>query len=194
MLFRQRTPMNFLQRARVALWPRNSWSRSAKYFAKRVLRLSGSPHAIATGVAIGVFVSWTPFLGFHILMSLVIAFVIGGNLIAAATGTAIGNPLTFPFIWWSSYKLGTKLLGMHPTHVRFSEIAHGLTHEPIGHLMPIVKPLTIGSIPLGLGSAGIAYVVVRLAVSGYQMARRQRLAARRVTREAAVALSGTEAP
>jgi uncharacterized protein (DUF2062 family) len=184
MLFRRRTPLNFLERLKVAVWPSNSWSRSFKYFTKRVLRLSGSPHAIATGVAIGVFISWTPFLGAHIIMSVVISVVIGANAIAAAFGTAIGNPLTFPFMWWSTYKLGVQLLGIKTPHIRFSEIAHGITHEPVGHILPIFKPMLVGSIPLGLVSGVVAYAIVWFAVRAYQIARRQRLATRRRNREA----------
>jgi uncharacterized protein (DUF2062 family) len=38
------------------------------------------------------------------------AFLLRANVVASAIGTLIGNPLTFPFIWLSSYKLGTALL------------------------------------------------------------------------------------
>ena len=39
------------------------------------------------------------------------AFVVRGNYLAAAIGTAVGNPWTFPFIWAGTYRLGSFMLG-----------------------------------------------------------------------------------
>ena len=69
MLFRRRKKADLLERARTFFWPRRSFLRSAQYFIKRVLRLSATPHAIAAGVAAGVFASFTPFLGFHFVIA-----------------------------------------------------------------------------------------------------------------------------
>src|SRR5690606_12123881 len=83
-----------------------------RYVAKRVLRLSASPHAIAAGFAAGVFASITPFVGLHFFLAGVIAWVTGGNLVASALGTAFGNPITFPLIWAGTYRLGRWILGL----------------------------------------------------------------------------------
>jgi uncharacterized protein (DUF2062 family) len=187
MLFRRRMPPNRIERLRTAVWPSNGWSRSIQYFTKRVLRLAGSPHAIAFGFAAGVFASWTPFIGLHMVMGVALAFVFGGNFVAAALGTVVGNPFTYPFMWWSSFTLGSRLLDSSPERVRFSEIADGLAHQPLANLVPVLKPMTIGSLPLGIASAIVAYVIVLFAVQAYQSARRHRLAARRSEREQAVA-------
>ncbi|WP_346433030.1 DUF2062 domain-containing protein [Breoghania sp.] len=64
MLFQRRTPPHWLEQIRVALWPRHSFARSAKYFGKRVLRLTASPHAVALGFAAGTFASFTPFVAY----------------------------------------------------------------------------------------------------------------------------------
>ncbi|MEO8669555.1 MAG: DUF2062 domain-containing protein [Bauldia sp.] len=187
MLFRRRTPQKRVERIRVALWPSNGWSRSIQYFSKRVLRLAGSPHAIALGFAAGVFASWTPFIGLHILLSVALAFVIGGNFLAAALGTFVGNPFTFPFIWWSSFALGNRLLDAPGDEMSFRDLASGLTHQPLSGILPIIKPMTIGAVPLGIASGVVAYVIVVLGVKAYQAARRHRLAARRIERAAALA-------
>src|SRR5690606_9209209 len=115
MLFRRRKPAHFGERLRVFLWPRRSFWRSAQYFAKRVLRLTATPHAIAAGIAAGTLASFTPYLGFHFIIAAAVAWVIRGNLIASALGTAVGNPLTFPFIWASTMAAGRFILyGSHP--------------------------------------------------------------------------------
>ena len=111
MLFRRRTREGLLQRFRVSLWPRRSLGRSAQYFWKRILRLSASPHAIAAGVAAGAFAAFLPFLGLHILIAAGLAWVLRGNVLAAALGTAaVGNPLSYPLIWAATYAGGRFLL------------------------------------------------------------------------------------
>jgi uncharacterized protein len=179
MLFRRRTPLSKVEKLRVAVWPRESWSRSLKYFGKRVLRLSASPHAIGLGFAAGVMVSWTPFVGFHFLMSAFIALILGGNLIASTIGTVIGNPFTFPLLWWSSYSLGHWLLYHGPSHGRPPPIHLGFGTAAWEEIVPVLKPMLVGAVPLGLVSGLIAYVIVRFMVTAYQTARRQRLATRR---------------
>src|SRR5690606_27489557 len=96
MLFRRREAESFLERLRVHLWPRRSWSRSTRYVVHRVRRLSATPHAVALGFAAGVFVSATPFIGFHMVLAALTAWIIGGSIVAAILGTFVGNPLTYP--------------------------------------------------------------------------------------------------
>lgn len=163
----------------MALWPRTSWRRSAKYFTRRVMRLSASPHAVAAGVASGVAASFTPFIGFHFLLSFVIAFFVRGNMLAAALGTAVGNPLTFPFIWLATFEVGNRVLGVSGHGLDSGGIGQGLFHDSLANLWPILKPMLIGSVPLGLTAGLIFYGLVRWAFSAYQNGRRQRLAARR---------------
>jgi uncharacterized protein len=179
MLFRRRTPLSFVERLRRASWPQSSWSRSLQYFRKRVLRLSASPHAIGIGFACGVAVSWTPFVGFHFLMSALIAFFLGGNLLASAIGTAVGNPLTFPFMWWLAYEVGHRFLGIHGGAFAAHWGATG--KSPLDEFIPILEPMLIGALPLGIVSGGLAYLIVSAAVRAYQHARRERLAARRAS-------------
>lgn len=164
---------------RVAVWPRRSWSRSAQYFKKRVMRLSASPHAIAAGVAAGIFASFTPFVGFHFFLSFVVAFLVAGNMLAAALGTAVGNPLTFPFIWAASFEVGRKVLG-GPGHLPASEhlvqadMSAGFLSQSFDKIWPVIVPMVVGGAVLGLVAGLVAYVITRYAVGAYQRARRSR--------------------
>jgi uncharacterized protein (DUF2062 family) len=179
MLFRQRRPVNLGEKVRMALWPRRSFARSAQYFAKRVLRLTATPHAIAAGVAAGVFASFTPFLGFHFMLAAIIAWLLRGNLLASAIGTVVGNPLTFPFIWAATLQAGRFIL--LDRHDPRDELRVGtmLRHLDFADLWgPIIKPMTIGAIPLGLAAALVFYVVTRWAVIVFRDQRRRRLAER----------------
>lgn len=182
MLFRRRHKPSRVERLRVAVWPRNSWSRSTRYFSKRVLRLTATPHAIAIGFAAGSFASCTPLVGFHFLMAFALAYILRGNLIASALGTSVGNPLTFPFIWAFTFKIGKWILhgrlsdaDPHKVHQQFQQ---GLLEQSFDSLWPMLKPMLIGGIPLGLVIGSVSYVVVYKSVEVYQRRRRQTLAAR----------------
>jgi len=180
MLFRRREPAHFWDRVRTLLWPRRSFSRSFQYFAKRILRLSGSPHAIAAGVAAGVFSSFTPFVGFHFLLACALAYLIAGNMIAATLGTAIGNPITFPLIWGATLGIGRFMLtGVRPPDDTPVGLGHMLYHLDFAVLWgPVLKPMIVGSIPLGLAFGAVAYLLTRSATAAFRNRRRERLAER----------------
>jgi uncharacterized protein (DUF2062 family) len=186
MLFRRREAQTLRSRLRTAVWPRHSWSRSARYFGKRVLRLSGSPHAVAAGVAAGVFASFTPFIGLHFIASFILAFIVGGNMLAAGIGTFVGNPLTFPFIWASTYSLGSYILGQSNA-LALHEIHSALVHRSFEALVPIITPMLVGAVPIGLPIALAFYVVSFFAVRTFRDLRRERLSARRRASKTAMA-------
>ena len=169
---------------RTALWPRRSFGRSFQYFVKRVLRLTATPHAIAAGVAAGVFASWTPLLGFHFILAFAISYVLAGNMVAAALGTAFGNPLSFPFIWALTLKIGNMLIGIetgaHQKHINLEAL---LGHLDISQLWdPVLKPMLIGAVPPGIISAVGFYILTYWGVRAFQARRRSRLAARAKSR------------
>ncbi|WP_306262546.1 DUF2062 domain-containing protein [Pararhizobium sp. IMCC21322] len=171
MLFRRKHPEQFWQKLRVALWPRRNWWRSAQYISKRVLRLSASPHVVAMGFAAGVFASFTPFIGFHFVICFAIAYIMRGNMIAAALGTWLGNPITFPFIWFYTYKLGNLLLHGNEGALTMREVSGQLLHLSFGNLIELLKPMTLGGFMLGVPMAIISYFIIRRLVFVYQRSR-----------------------
>ncbi len=195
MLFRRREAPAFGERIRIFFIPRRNYGRSFKYYGKRVLRLSGSPHAIAAGVAAGAAASCTPFIGFHFILAFLIAFLIRGNMFGAALGTAVGNPLTFPVIWVTTFKIGSRIesLWLHgppphlPPHLAEAILTHGW--EAIA---PLLTPMIIGAIPLALVVGTVFYVITRSALSFYQRGRRERLARRRTPDDGDVAAPQAE--
>nr|WP_321457917.1 DUF2062 domain-containing protein [uncultured Cohaesibacter sp.] len=176
MIFGRKNKPKLAERVRIFLWPRRSWKRSGIYYVKRVLRLTGSPYAIAAGVAAGAFTSFTPFLGFHFIIAWTIAFMIGGNLLAAAVGTAVGNPLTFPFIWSATYSTGCMILGQPILHHKIHALQHGLLSQSLSAILPTIKTMAIGAIPVGVPVALIFYYLTRQAARSYQHRRKAHLA------------------
>ena len=178
MLFGRRTRPRWLERLRIALWPRRSFGRSFAYYKHRVMRLEASPHAIAAGVAAGAFASCTPLVGFHFILSFVLAWVIGGSMIAAAIGTAVGNPLTFPLIWVTSFQVGELILGANPAAAQPHEVhlSIDLITTSIATFWPTLKPMFLGGVVIGTILGTILYLLVRSAVIVSQNMRAERLA------------------
>ncbi|MBP0616008.1 DUF2062 domain-containing protein [Jiella mangrovi] len=181
MLFRRRVPESRWARFCTLVWPRRSFRRSYRYFVKRVIRLDAAPHAVAAGFAAGVIASFTPFVGFHFIIAFAIAYLIAGNMAAAALGTAVGNPATFPFIWGATYEVGIALSDGHSVRrLHMPSLESALSPSNImGIWEPIVKPMLIGSVPLGLVAGLISYGLVRSAVTSFQGHRKKQIAAGR---------------
>ena len=179
---------------RTALWTRRSFGRSFQYFIKRVLRLTATPHAIAAGVAAGVFASWTPLLGFHFILAFALSYVLAGNMVAAALGTTFGNPLSFPFIWTLTIKIGNMLIGVetgvHQKHVNLETL---LRHLDVKQLWdPVLKPMLIGAIPPGVITGIAFYILTYWGVRAFQMRRKSKLEARARVRIKALAAAGSD--
>jgi uncharacterized protein (DUF2062 family) len=174
MLFRRREAESLLERMRVHLWPRRSWTRSSRYVVYRLRRLSDTPHAVALGFAIGVFTAVTPFLGTHMVAAALLAWVIGGSVVAALLGTFVGNPLTYPLFWYSTYEVGNLMLRGRMVQKQI-DLSGGIFQKSIDQLWPILKPMTLGSIPVGLALAALSYVLVKPMVEAYKHRRRREL-------------------
>lgn len=188
MLFSRRNKAPLPHRVLSWFWPRRGWKRAWGYVVRRVSRLAGSPHTVALGFSVGVFASFTPFMGFHFLIGFLLAYLLRGSMIASAFGTFVGNPITFPFIWILTYRTGLFLLGMDaPDDITIElqgaswlllfEDPNRLWQQFWDQLWPLVRPMTVGGVPIGVMVGLTFYFPLRMAVSAYQSKRRERLAA-----------------
>lgn len=85
---------------------RKSSRRFWRYIKLRVIHANDSPHRIALGVGLGLFVAWSPAFGLHILLALMLALLLRANKIAAMTSVWVSNPFTIFFIYYPSYRFG----------------------------------------------------------------------------------------
>jgi uncharacterized protein (DUF2062 family) len=174
MLFKRAKAMGFFERLRIMLWPRRSLGRSIRFVVLRMKRLPSSPHRIALGAAMGVFAVFTPFLGAQLLLAAVMSAILRGSIVASALASFFGNPLTYPLIWFSTFNLGKVLLGdaasarLVDLQGKVSALWNSLLNgspEAIANaadsLMPILKPMIVGSLPLGALAGALTYIGVR---------------------------------
>jgi uncharacterized protein (DUF2062 family) len=147
-MFKRRNPLRWHHHLKEWVWPTAGWARMSKYLGHRLARIPDSSHSIASGLACGAAISFTPLIGLHLAISMGITWLIRGNVVAAAIGTLVGNPWTFPFIWIATYETGVMLLGSD-VRVDIAEFlsTFNIFDKPYETLKPVLWPLLLGSIP-----------------------------------------------
>ena len=196
MVFKRRDKPPFWDRVREILAPRKGWRRGFQYLGRRMQRLPDTPHRIALGFACGALASFSPFFGLHFFLAAGFAWAIRGNILSSAIGTAVGNPLTFPFISSLSLWLGRLLLGRadggsdwDAVMAAFGEGASAIwttAQSWFGYgpsqLSGLVKfldevflPYLVGGIAPGLLCALACYWLLRPIIAAYQHRRREKL-------------------
>jgi uncharacterized protein (DUF2062 family) len=174
MIFKRRDKPPFWERMREFVYPRKGLWRGLDYIRKRLHRLPDSPHRIALGFACGAAASFTPFFGFHIVLAAALAWLLRGNVLAAAFGTIVGNPVTFPFIAAAALETGWRILGTVTRHTE-SDFSVGWLLE---NIELIFLPYLVGGILPGLLCGVVCYWFIGPIVEAYQNRRRRRLAER----------------
>ncbi len=136
-----------------------------KRFYNRFFKIRGTPQEISLGLALGIFVGMTPFLGLHTVIAVMLASVVKWSKIAAGIGVFITNPFTAPFIYPVTYRLGSAITGFSDPS-RFLKLfgPDGLVQLMKNSPMILVD-LIIGGMIIGLPLAAITYFVTLQAVS-----------------------------
>lgn len=81
--------------------------RTGKYYYLRLIRLKGSPHSLALGSAIGVFVGITPTIPFHTIIIFFSTILTRSSFIAGLITSWIAcNPITYIPQYYFSTKIG----------------------------------------------------------------------------------------
>lgn len=195
MVFKRRNPRPWHVALSETVYPRGGWWRAVMYVVHRLRRLPDPPHRIGRGVAAGVFISFTPLFGFHLIGATLIAWAIRGNIVAAILATFVGNPVTYPVFAYASVLLGHWLMGTH-TGLGMAEIVDTFklasiefwdnikaiftpAHTRWGGMKSffdaLFLPDLIGSIPLGIIAAvGSHYLTLPL-VDAYKKRRSRKL-------------------
>jgi len=131
----------------------------------RFLKLRGSPQQASLGMALGVFVGMTPFLGFHTVMAVMLASFFKWSKVAAAVGVLITNPLTAPLIYPITYRLGAMLTGFSEP-IQWSRLLEPAAVFDLMKNSPmIIIDMLVGGILVGLPLSIVIYFITHAVVS-----------------------------
>jgi uncharacterized protein (TIGR03546 family) len=130
------------------LFDKKKWKKRIK----TILTLDSHPGHISAALAVGVFISFTPFFGVHMFLAIAAAFIFRLNKLACITGTWINNPLTVVPVTAFSYKLGRIMLGLPAEKITIQGLDWNFVK---GH----ASSLILGSSVVGFIAAVISYFV-----------------------------------
>ena len=175
-MFKRRKRRTLIESAREWVWPRAGWNRLLLYYRHRLVRLPDSSYRIAAGLACGAAISFTPFIGMHVVLAMVLAFAMRANVVAAVIGTIVGNPWTFPLIWTITYWMGAAVLGSDAAVVLTDVVdTELLFYSPLQALKPVLLPMIIGGVPLGALIWWLVYWPSHQVIERYKLQRLKRL-------------------
>ncbi len=132
-----------------------------KHRMKSILSLDSHPGHIATGFAVGVFISISPFVGIHTFIAILSAIVFKLNKLTTITGSLVNTPLTILPLLMLNYRLGEFILGQPPREISFKVIDWH-------HLKEYAAALFIGTSITGLAAALCSYFFIYRLVLRFQ--------------------------
>ena len=91
--------------------PFRGWLKKGRAWFSHLLHLDDSAHRIALGVAIGVFIALTPTVGAQMVLTVLVATLLGANKVAGVPMAWITNPLTVVPVYSFNYLVGLRLVG-----------------------------------------------------------------------------------
>jgi uncharacterized protein (DUF2062 family) len=174
---------------------RSRLQRIRRFVVHRILHADDTPHRIALGVAIGVFVAWMPFVGLQMVLVLVIAALLRANKVVGLPVVWLNNPLTAPVnllcFWLGCWVLRMEGNGAQIVQAIQDALAPGVNvpHRIVGFfhaVEDVFLPWLVGSMIVGMVTAVPAYLLTRRAVEGVRRRRARRrsgLAAARAAKE-----------
>ena len=143
---------------------------SPRALFRRILSLDDTPHAVALGTAIGVFLACTPTFGIRVVLVLLVALAtrrwLYFNRPAALIATCLSNPVTTVPVYYFDYQVGTLFVEGQTTRGDFTRVLeYQGFHEwwaAAGWLfVDVGTPLLLGSLMVATIAAAVTYPTMR---------------------------------
>ena len=113
--------------------------------------------SVAWAVSIGLFLAWAP-VPFQMVLAAGVAIVVRCNLPVAVALVWISNPVTVAPLFFAAYKLGGWMLDIPHGDFRIELSLRWLLEE----LGKVWEPLLLGCLVMGIASAVLGQIVLRL--------------------------------
>lgn len=158
--------------------------RIERFLLHTILHVDDPPHRLALGVAIGMFMAFTPTVGFQTLLVVFFAWLLRANKVVGLPLVWITNPATIAPIYYSCYLVGRALTGS--PKIGFPWWA-ALGNPPPGwlamlkfywtRLLEVAEPLWVGCLIVSSVAGVASYVAIYGLVRWHRGRRRAELAA-----------------
>lgn len=98
------------------------WGKPLRDLLYKLRTEGGSPHRLAGAVALGVFIGCTPLYGFHLLLCIVFAKLLGLNRALTYLAAHVSLPVVWPLLVFAELQVGRLLRGAGLLSIRPAEI------------------------------------------------------------------------
>ncbi len=134
---------------------------------RAIMRLDDSPNRLAFAFALGIFISFSPWLGFHIVSCILLAWLFRLNKVVVLTASFVNNPWTivpmYAFCLWFGFKITGRNAAV--PDIAWAELGF---RDMLLILRPFLWPYIAGTIAVGLIAAFISYGVFFWGVRRYR--------------------------
>jgi len=152
-----------------------------RFFVYRVLHVDDTPHRIALGLAVGIFITWTPTMGLQMVLTIALAALLRANKFVGVPFVWISNPVTAPALYGFNFLVGTWLLPGDYSLSSFITSVRQATQVAFtgagwmdkigawwGATIDFFWPLWVGSLVVAFVLAVPTYIATRWAVVRYR--------------------------
>lgn len=131
-----------------------------KGLINKLSEIKDSPSNIGYGYALGIFLATTPFIGFKVLIALIITHYLKWNKLAAVIGVYHVNSLNAAFFYSLSFFIGKKMMGYDlyfsfPHEITFKAVVSCFTDSK-----EVFLSLLMGGIAIGVPMSVIAFKLI----------------------------------
>jgi uncharacterized protein len=138
-------------------------------WVNQLLHTHDTPTRTAAAYAVGVFFGFSPFLGLHTILGLVVAFAFNLNRVAVLLGVYSNLPWILPAYYTLSTMLGATILNVDVPPGLLKDFREALTDASWGEFRSLAKTLTplVWSYALGsmIGAVAIAIAAYRASLT-----------------------------
>ena len=136
---------------------RPTWWVGPLTLLRRILMLDDTPHSIAMGVTVGMFIGITPTVGIQMVLVMLLAALTWRffqfNRMAALLTVYVSNPITTLPIYYFNYKVGTPLV---VGSLIVATVCAAISYPAMRWALHVVRQQTAGqrNSPPGSGTSG----------------------------------------
>jgi len=144
---------------------------------RHILMLDDTPHSIALGTTIGIFIGMTPTVGIQMILVIVFAVSVRRlfmfNRVAALITVYISNPLTVVPIYYFDYYIGSFFVKGDATWQAFvdnlgADSSLGLWDKLVWLFAEVGTPLIVGSLIAATTLSIVTYPLMRIVLRGFR--------------------------
>lgn len=150
--------------------------RASKYWYLRIIRQSATPHNIALGMGLGVFIGALPIMPFQSVTVIALAFLLHTNKFAAWLATCYSNVFTMVPFYSFLFMVGKFFFPY--SHAQFDPSRLEM-EQLIATGWDLFTIMTVGGLVFGIPAALVTYGVTLWAVRRYRKAKALRMLKKR---------------